>query len=108
MKNLGMMVALGALAVSVIPGCAMATGGSASLTGFIYSGYKTGGVVGPGTGTKTGEACASSILGVFASGDASIAAAKAAGGVTQVAHVDHTISTILGIYASTCTIVVGQ
>ena len=109
MKNMAMLLVLAGAAVTVIPGCgAFATGGEGVLTGFIYSGYKMGGAVGPGTGTKSGEACASSILGVFASGDASIAAAKAAGGITQVAHVDHTIMSILGIYASTCTVVVGQ
>jgi hypothetical protein len=108
MKNIAMLVALGAAAVSVIPGCAIATGGQGYLTGSIYSGYKMGGAVGSGTGTKTGEACASSILGVFASGDASIAAAKAAGGITQVAHIDHSVTSILGIYASSCTIAVGQ
>jgi hypothetical protein len=107
MKNLPMM-ALGAALISVVPGCAMATGGEGSVTGFVYSGYKMGGVVGPGTGTKTGQACATSILGWIATGDASIAAAKAAGGITQVAHVDHDITNVLGIYASSCTTVVGQ
>jgi hypothetical protein len=96
----GMLVSLG--------GCAMATGGAGSVSGFVYSGYKMGGAVGPGAGTKTGQACASSILGIIAVGDASIASAKAAGGITQVAHVDHDISGILGIYATSCTVVVGQ
>ncbi|HVJ89374.1 MAG TPA: TRL-like family protein [Labilithrix sp.] len=53
-------------------------------------------------------ACASSILGVVATGDASLEAAKAAGGITQVAHVDHDNFSVLGVYAKTCTIVVGQ
>ena len=107
-KTFGMMI-LAAVAVTIIPGCgAIAVGGNGFLTGFLYSGYKMGGAVGPGTGTKSAEACASSILGIFASGDASITAAKAAGGITQVTHVDHSVTNILGIYASTCTIVVGQ
>lgn len=107
MKNL---VKLGALVVitSLASGCAMATGGNGGVSGFLYSGYKMGGNVGPGQGTKTGEACASSILGLIAVGDASISAAKADGGITQVAHVDHDDFGILGIYASSCTIVVGQ
>jgi hypothetical protein len=107
MKNL-VKVALCALMLSTLGGCAMATGGNGSVTGFIYSGYKMGGAVGPGAGTKTGEACASSILGIVGIGDASIATAKAAGGITQVAHVDHDNFGILGIYASSCTVVVGQ
>lgn len=107
MKNLvklGVLVALASLA----SGCAMATGGNGAVSGYIYSGYKMGGNVGPGQGTKTGEACASSILGLIAVGDASISAAKTAGGITQVAHVDHDDFGILGLYASSCTIVVGQ
>jgi hypothetical protein len=49
-----------------------------------------------------------SILGLVALGDASIASAKAAGGIAQVAYVDHEIFSVLGIYGTTCTVVVGQ
>jgi hypothetical protein len=107
MKNL---VKLGALLVfaTFAGGCAMAAGGMGAVNGTLYTGYKMGGVVGAGTGTKTGQACASSILGLIGTGDASLAAAKAAGGVSQVAHVDHDNFAILGLYASTCTVVVGQ
>jgi hypothetical protein len=107
MKSIVNVVAIGAMAFS-LGGCAMATGGQGTVTGFVYSGYKMGGAVGSGTGTKTGQACASSILGWLGLGDASIAAAKAAGGITQVAHVDHEIFAILGLYATSCTTVVGQ
>ena len=106
--NHGLKLVVGAAVAMVLGGCAMASGGNGSLTGSIYSGYKMGGVVGSGQGTKTGEACANSILGVAAMGDASISAAKAAGGITQVAHVDHDNFSVLGVYAKTCTIVVGQ
>jgi hypothetical protein len=108
MVKMLMKAALGAALVSSLGGCAIATGGNGSVDGFLYSGYKMGGAVGPATGTKTGQACASSILGAIAIGDGSIASAKAAGGITQVAHVDHEIFSILGIYASSCTTVVGQ
>ncbi len=94
--------------VSSISGCATVSGGNGMALGTIYSGYKMGGAVGAGAGTKTGEACAMSILGLIALGDASISAAKAAGGIAQVAHVDHDIFSILGIYGKTCTVVVGQ
>ena len=107
MKNLAKLGAL-VVVTCLSSGCAMATGGNGAVNGYFYSGYKMGGNVGPGQGTKTGEACASSILGLIATGDASISAAKAAGGITQVAHVDHDDFGILGIYASSCTIVVGQ
>ncbi len=58
--------------------------------------------------TKEGKACANTILGLVATGDASISAAKAAGGITQVAHVDHSAKSILGIIAEFCTIVKGK
>jgi hypothetical protein len=107
MKNL-FMVALLAVGLTTLSGCAMGAGGSNSVTGFIYSGYKSGGVVGSGTGNKTGQACAMSILGWLGLGDASVSAAMADGKITQIAHVDHDITGILGIYASSCTTVVGQ
>ena len=58
--------------------------------------------------TKEGKACAQTILGLGATGDASISAAKAAGGITEVAHVDHTAHSILGVVADFCTIVKGK
>ncbi|HSA86391.1 MAG TPA: TRL-like family protein [Nitrospira sp.] len=58
--------------------------------------------------TKEGKACGTSILGLVAQGDASIQAAKAAGGVTSVASVDHYAKNILGIYGEYCTIVRGN
>jgi hypothetical protein len=57
---------------------------------------------------KEGKACGTSILGLVAQGDASIQAAKAAGGVTTVASVDHYAKNILGIYGEYCTIVRGN
>lgn len=107
MKNSVLRMALFALAAS-LGGCAVAAGGSSSLTGFVYSDYKSGGAIGNGPGSKTGQACASSILGVVATGDASVSAAMRAGSIATVSHVDHTVSGILGIYASTCTVVYGE
>ena len=58
--------------------------------------------------SKEGKACANTIMGLVAQGDASISAAKAAGGITEVAHVDHSAKSILGIVAEYCTIVKGK
>lgn len=60
------------------------------------------------TGTKTGQACATSILALIATGDASIAAAKANGGINTVSSVDWSVSNILGIYGEYCTVVHGN
>lgn len=97
-----------ALALAALNGCAMAQGGNAHAMGAIYSGYKSPGNVGTAAAGKTGEACISSILGVVATGDASLEAAKKAGGITQVAHVDHEQFSVLGVYATSCTVVHGQ
>jgi hypothetical protein len=58
--------------------------------------------------TKEGKACGTSILGAVAQGDASIVAAKAAGGITKVTSVDHYAKNILGVYGEWCTIVKGH
>jgi hypothetical protein len=97
-----------ALAVSA-GGCVTVQGGNGAAAGMIYSGYKMGGNVGTGTGgSKTGQSCATSILSLAAIGDASLEAAKKAGGITTVSDVDHDIFSVLGIYGKTCTIVHGD
>lgn len=56
---------------------------------------------------KTGSSCASNIIGLVAMGDASIEAAKRAGGITKVTSVDHH-SKWLVVYGEFCTIVTGE
>jgi len=101
--KLSSMMAVFALALA---GCATA---QSPVNGFFYSDVKSaGGATEAYGGTARGEACASSILGAFASGDASIDAAKKNGGIAQVTVVDHSASNILGFYAKYCTIVYGK
>lgn len=67
--------------------------------------------LGPNSSTasdKRGEACASNILGIVATGNASIDAAKKNGDITKVASVEHNSSRILGYYARFCTVVRGE
>jgi hypothetical protein len=59
-------------------------------------------------GTKEGRACAQTLLGLIATGDASIKAAAAAGGITKIASVDHHSRNVLGILGEFCTIVRGS
>ena len=60
-------------------------------------------------GAKSGEACASGILGLISSGDASIKAAAAAGGITKVNAVDYKNDNLLGsVLTKTCTIARGD
>jgi hypothetical protein len=55
-----------------------------------------------------GEACASSILGLVATGDASIETARRAGKINQILSVDEHITSVLGVYAKYCTVVRGK
>ena len=48
------------------------------------------------------------ILTLFAFGDATVTAAKANGGIHQVAAVEHSSFNVLGIYSTWCTIVRGN
>jgi hypothetical protein len=88
-------------------------------TGCAHGPYPAGGLVfhnvkgpnhavaGDASRAKHGESCASNVLGYVAWGDASIDAAKQAGGVTQVATVDYRSFNVLGAYLKTCAIVTG-
>jgi hypothetical protein len=76
--------------------------------GTLYTGTTTGLSATGGAGTKTGQACTTSILSVVATGDGSIAAAKADGRITNVTSVDYSANNILGIYGQYCTIVKGN
>jgi len=61
----------------------------------------------PGT-TKEGKACAESILGLMARGDASVRAAKANGGITEVTGIDHSARNFFGVVGEWCTLVGGK
>lgn len=56
---------------------------------------------------KTGTSSCEGII-FFASGDASIQAAMAAGGITKVHHVDSKVFSVLGLYTKWETIVYGE
>ncbi|MGR8981502.1 MAG: TRL-like family protein [Gammaproteobacteria bacterium] len=57
---------------------------------------------------KMGKACAESILGLLARGDASVRAAKDNGDITEVISVDHSARNFLNIVGEWCTIVRGR
>ncbi len=59
-------------------------------------------------GDRKAEACATSILGLFATGDASIEAAKMNGRIATITSVDYKTNQVLGFYAKTCTIISGR
>ena len=57
---------------------------------------------------KEGKACMDTVLGLVARGDASVRAAKANGGITEVSVVDHSARNFLNIVGEYCTIVRGN
>jgi len=67
-------------------------------------------ISGPGkTDDKMGEACSTGfVFGAVSIGDASLAAAKKAGGITDVHTVDVKTFSIIGVYTQGCTIVHGK
>lgn len=102
MKKTG-LVFCAAVAMS---GCAIA---KAPVTGFWYTDAQ--GSVGASSnqaGNRVGEACATSILGLIATGDASIETARRKGGITLITSVDDKATSVLGIYAKYCTVVRGR
>jgi hypothetical protein len=95
------------LLATLTSGCAMSA--NAPVTGSIYQGAK-GATTATGNALteKVGKSCASSILGAIGLGDASIASAAKAGGITKVSSVDSENFGVLGIYATNCTVVTGE
>lgn len=90
-------------ALVFLSGCA-----SYQPMGMLYTGGKTGVADNNGPTPKTGKACMKSILALAACGDASVAAAKAAGGISKVSTIDYEVDNILGIYGTYCTVVKGE
>ena len=76
--------------------------------GILFTDVKYGGESNGAIGPKEGKACAQSILGLIAQGDASIEAAAKNGGIKTVTTIDHSAKNMLGIIGDYCTIVHGS
>jgi hypothetical protein len=59
-------------------------------------------------GSKVGHSSANNILGLIATGDASIQVAARSAGITKISHVDQKHSCVLGLFATYETIVYGN
>ena len=78
-------------------------------TEVIWGDIATGKTGSPAPGElKVGKACAESILGLLARGDASVRAAKENGKISEVTSVDHSARNLLNIVGEWCTIVRGH
>lgn len=95
-----------AVLLMALMGCAMAR---SPVTGFIYSDVKDSlSATSNQRPSKMGEACATSILGIYASGDASINAARNNGRINTISSVDTSATNILGFWAKYCVTVRGN
>ena len=111
MRLLLLVVGFGALMSS---GCvAMGIAGAASpVTGVVFTEVKypiaVTNLKGDARNLKKGEAMCTSILGLVATGDASVEAARLNGGITKVHWVDVYVRNILGLYAEYKVVVWGE
>ncbi|MCB0583940.1 MAG: TRL-like family protein [Phaeodactylibacter sp.] len=79
------------------------------LTGFIYTDLKAPlAATSNPVGNKVGTAEATSILGIVATGDASIEAAAKKAGITRISHVDYEANSVLGVFAKFTVYVYGE
>ncbi|MEQ8351108.1 MAG: TRL-like family protein [Leptospiraceae bacterium] len=100
------LILTGAL-VLMMPACFATQFGIPSFVNIINNGGvgRSGNAESPDM--VTGKACATSYLGYFAIGDASVRAAAREEGINEIASVSHTTEGALGIMAEYCTIVRG-
>ncbi len=105
MRRLAIIALLAGVVALVCTGCA-----SYLPAGGIYTGAV--GAIGAGSGdvsySKVGKATSTSILGLVATGDASIKTAAANGGIKRIKYVDYEVENILGIYGQYTTVVYGD
>ena len=107
MKHLIMLAGLLGLATSL--GACFPIAGKNYGMGFIYSDVAFNErATDNALGAKRGEACASNILGVVSTGDASAATAAKQAGITKIASIDGTASNILFFYSTYCVVVTGE
>ena len=102
---------LGAMSLVVgLGGCMIVESPIRGVVGteVIWGDFATGEASSPSSGaTKQGKACAESILGLMARGDASVRAAKENGGIKEVTSIDHSARNFFGVVGEWCTLVRG-
>jgi len=78
-------------------------------TGLLFTEVKDSVAVTEHSGSsKRGESCATNVLGLVSTGDMSVKAAKKSGGIVNIATVDYSQFSVLGLFSKTCTIVHGE
>jgi hypothetical protein len=114
-ENLVTLATVFATALLALSGC-MPLNNQGYPVGGIYTGTKAPSALDRAelsgdnkAATKQGRACATGILGLAAWGDASVDAAKKAGGISSVHSVEYESTAVLGaVYMDVCTVVHGN
>lgn len=102
-RFLGLAVLLGA---GLVSGCATV---ASPVQGAWFTGVEWGTQVPAGSpGSRSGEASCQTILGLIATGDASVEAAARNGGISKVMTVDHKSFSVMGVYGKFTTKVTGE
>ncbi|WP_111657960.1 TRL-like family protein [Isoalcanivorax indicus] len=98
---------LAAIAAAFLSGCATA---HMPVTGFMYGNVKgpMTATAAPEEATRVGRASVRSILGIIASGDASIHTAARNGGIREIHYVDYESQTFFGVLAEFTVVVYGN
>jgi len=96
---------LSAATVTLLSGCA---GGYSPVTTGLVTDVKGPISATAIVGNKEGRACSKTVLGLVNDGDASIIAAKKAGGISAVSTVDFHTKGFYPFFGETCTIVTGK
>jgi hypothetical protein len=101
------MFAVSLSIVALMSSCAMVN--RSPLVGVLYTNVKSPSLVtNNSNASKVGTAEATSILGIVATGDASIDAAAKSAGITKIHHVDEESTSILGLFAKYKVFVYGE
>lgn len=96
-----------ALAV-LITGCVGPMGTAGGAYGYVYTDVSGPVLATSNSGaSKVGSATSKGIICV-ATGDSSIKAAAANGGITKISHVDYHVTSVLGLYVETTVTVYGE
>ena len=106
MKN--SMVAVAAVLSLGIVGCGYPYGAFYDATTTPHVMMRVNGDGANKAGAKQGESCATGILSLVAWGDASVASAKAAGGIKEVHSVEYRETNYVYVYRVGCTVVHGE
>lgn len=94
------------VSAAALSGCASAT---MPVTGLLYGNVKAPLTATASTEThRVGRASTRSILGIIASGDASIQTAARNGGITEIHHVDYESQNFFGVLAEFTVVVYGN